>query len=115
MDRHRVLAGKEVAVVLEPALFAVLPVLLMARALREAGLGWDFHTFYLAGRAYLAGRSPYPAVSLAALADKQAFVYPAPTAALFVPLAVLPYTAALILWLAGSLAAVFLALHVLGV
>lgn len=97
------------------ALFAVLPAVMTAGALRERGLGWDFHAFYFGARAYLAGASPYPAHSLAALAGKQGFVYPAPMAALFAPLALLPYTVSLTLWLVGSVGAIAIALRVLGV
>jgi Glycosyltransferase family 87 len=95
--------------------FALLPTLIMISLLREAGLGWDFRAFYVGGRAYLSGASPYPGHSLAALANKQEFVYPAPMAALFVPLALLPYTLAVSIWLAASVAAIAVALRVLGV
>lgn len=97
------------------ALFAVLPLILMVVSLRAHGLGWDFRAFYLGARAYLSGLSPYPAHSLAGLASKQNFVYPAPVAALFAPLALLPYALALTLWLVGSVAAIGLALRLLGV
>jgi glycosyl transferase family 87 len=96
-------------------LFGLLPTVLMIAALRERGLGWDFRAFYVGARAYLSGASPYPAHSLAALADKQGFVYPAPMAALFAPLTLLPYTASLALWLIGSVAAIAVALRILGV
>jgi len=97
------------------ALFGALPVALLVASLRAPGLGWDFRAFYLGAQRYLAGRSPYPGHSLAALADKQGFVYPAPVAAFFVPLALLPYALALGLWLAGSVAALAAGLRVLGV
>lgn len=97
------------------AIFGVLPAVLTVAALRERGLGWDFHAFYFGARMYLDGRSPYPAHSLAALAGKQGFVYPAPMAALFVPMALLPYTVSLTLWLVGSVAAIAVGLRVLGV
>ena len=96
-------------------LFGVLPVVLMIGLLREQGLGWDFRAFYLGARAYLDGLSPYPGHSLLALANKQGFVYPAPMAALFAPLALLPYTVALVLWLVGSVAAIAASLRLLGV
>ena len=96
-------------------LFGVLPTILLVSALRERGLGWDFRAFYLGSRMYLEGASPYPAHSLAALAGKQGFVYPAPMAALLVPLALLPYTVALALWLVGSVVAIAVGLRVLGV
>ena len=97
------------------SLFGALTIHLMVIALREHGVGWDFRTFYLAGRSYLSGVSPYGGSSLAEVSSKQNFVYPAPVAALFVPLAVLPYTVALVVWLLGSAAAIPLGLRVLGV
>lgn len=96
-------------------LFALLPVLLTGRLMFQHGFGWDFRAFYLGARAYLHGASPYPRDSLGALANKQEFVYPAPTAFLLAPLALLPYTAALSLWLGLSIAAVALALRISGV
>jgi len=96
-------------------LFAFLPALLTTRLMLQHGVGWDFRAFYDGARAYLHGASPYPNDSLAALADKQNFVYPAPTALLFAPLALLPYAAALALWVVLSVVAIALALLVLGV
>jgi alpha-1,2-mannosyltransferase len=95
--------------------FGVLPALLMVSLLRQPGLGWDFRAFYLGSRHYLLGVSPYPGHSLAALALKQGFVYPAPVAALFAPLALLPYTLAVALWVALSIGAIAASLWVLGV
>ncbi len=95
--------------------FAVLPAVWTAYNLHLPGLGWDFRVFYDASRHYLAGESPYPGHTLAALADKQQFVYPAPMAALLVPLAVLPYSLALGIWLTVSVAAFAVALRLLGV
>jgi len=95
--------------------FAVLPAAWMAWNLHFPGLGWDFRVFYDASRHYLAGESPYPGHTLAALADKQQFVYPAPMAALLVPLAVLPYQLALVIWLVASVAAYAVTLRLLGV
>jgi hypothetical protein len=56
-----------------------------------------------------------PVHSLAGLASKQGFVYPAPMAALFVPLAVLPYSASLAIWLVVSVVSIAVGLRVLGV
>jgi Glycosyltransferase family 87 len=95
--------------------FGLLPTLIMVSLLRERGFGWDFRAFYLGTRDYLSGVSPYPGHSLAALADKQGFVYPAPMAALFAPFALLPYTLAVCVWLALSVAAFAVALRLLGV
>jgi hypothetical protein len=79
--------------------FALLPAFLTARLMFQHGFGWDFRAFYEGANAYFHGASPYPHDSLGALADKQEFGYPAPTALLLAPLALLPYTAALAVWL----------------
>jgi glycosyl transferase family 87 len=101
--------------VVSVVLFGVLPLAMMIMQLRKPGLGWDFRVFYLGARHYLDGASPYSGHSLAVLADKRSFVYPAPMAALFVPFALLPYTLALGLWLLGSVLAVAVGLRALGV
>jgi alpha-1,2-mannosyltransferase len=97
------------------ALFGVLPSLLLLLAIGQHGVGWDFHAYYVGARAYLHGVSPYPAHTLAALSGKQEFVYPAPMAALLAPLALMPYSVALILWLVGSVAAIAVGIRILGV
>lgn len=107
--------GEALRRLLSALVFGLLPTLIMVSLLRERGLGWDFRAFYLGARDYLSGLSPYPGHSLAALADKQGFVYPAPVAALFAPLALMPYTLALSLWLAASVTAIAVALRLLGV
>ncbi len=104
-----------VSSVLSLVFFAFLPAFLTARLMFQHGFGWDFRAFYDGARAYIHGVSPYPQNSLAALADKQKFVYPAPTALILAPLALLPYTAALACWVVVSVAAIALALRVLGV
>lgn len=96
-------------------IFGLLPIVIMVSLVRQQGFGWDFRAFYLGGRDYFHGLSPYPSHSLAALAYKQGFVYPAPVAALFVPLAMLPYTLALAVWVALSVGAIAAALWLLGV
>ena len=69
----------------------------------------DFHVFWEAGGHYLSGAAIYPSLATAthppAHLAGNLFVYPAEMAALFVPLAVLPYPVACGLWLAlGTLA-----------
>jgi alpha-1,2-mannosyltransferase len=76
---------------------------------------WDFHVFWSAGRNVLAGIDPYPPVDTRVLATEQTFVYPAPAAFAFVPLALLPLPLAAGIFAALSFAAVALALAVLGV
>ena len=95
--------------------FAVLPAAWTAWNLHLSGIGWDFSVFYDASRHYLAGESPYPGHTLAALGNKQQFVYPAPMAALLVPFAVLPYALALGIWITVSIAAFAVTLRLLGV
>ena len=104
-------------------LFGVLPALLVAamvHAVATTGAHLsDFWTFWDAGRAALHGRSPYP--SLHALPHEAVektfapFVYPAPAAVVFAPFALLPYAVAKLLFLALNLAALGLALRLLGV
>lgn len=115
VDRRLLARPRTYAHVANVLAFGVLPAMFMVPLLRERGLGWDFRAFYLGAHAYLAGASPYPSHSLAALATKQGFVYPAPMAALFAPFAVLPYSLALAIWLCLSVLAIALALRVLGV
>lgn len=79
------------------------------------GYAWDFHAFYDAGANYLHLRSPYASSSWASLTSEQNFVYPLPIAALFAPLALLPYPVAAVLFIATSVALLALALRMLGV
>jgi glycosyl transferase family 87 len=78
---------------------ALWPVLAIARVV-QAGLmkhavAFDFAQAYLpAGHAVLAGHSPYPAATAAALAPRTAFVYPPLTAYLAAPFTVLPVSVA---------------------
>lgn len=95
--------------------FALLPALLTARLMLEHGFGWDFRAMYAGAHAYMNGVSPFPQNSLAALSSKQGFVYPAATALLLSPLALLPYGASLALWIVISVASIAVGLWVLGV
>jgi alpha-1,2-mannosyltransferase len=76
---------------------------------------YDFHIFWHAGRDVLAGRTPYPHVTQAALHHQDLFVYPAPAAVAMAPLALLPLSAAATVFMALNLIAVPLALWLLGV
>ena len=108
--------GSRVRTSVEVLVFGALPVALTASTLAKPGRGWDFRVFYLAGQAYLDGRSPYPhAATHAAVAAKNAFVYPAPAAAAFAPFAALPYGVAFGLWLTLSIVAIPAAVRILGV
>lgn len=55
---------------------------------------FDFHTFWVAGRAYVHGDNPYPARIQGPIGRADWFVYPAPIAALFAPFGLLPYAVA---------------------
>lgn len=95
-----------------------LVVLLVAVVATTAAHGSDFWTFWDAGRAVLQGRSPYPTLqSLPHEATRMfaPFVYPPVAAVMFIPLALLPYAVAKLLFLVLSLAALALALRLLGV
>jgi alpha-1,2-mannosyltransferase len=103
-------------------LFVVLPAaLVVAWGVTLSGRGpgrSDFWTFWLASRTVLHGGNPYPAIaSLPHAADKwfAPFVYPPVAAFLLAPLAVLPYAVATVLYYAANIAAVALALRLLGV
>ena len=103
-----------------PALPALFVLAAVATAVAKQAPGaTDFGAFWHSGRAVLDGRSPYPpAASLPHAAERLSFVpfvYPAPAAVALVPLAVLPFGVANLLWLALGVAAVALALRLLGV
>src|SRR5712691_3434232 len=84
--------------------------------LRKHVLAFDFHHAYLpAAHAVLAGHSPYPAATVAALAPRTAFVYPPLTAFLAVPFTVLPPLVADALVTALAVACIAVILALLGV
>jgi alpha-1,2-mannosyltransferase len=101
-------------------LFGVLPLLYIALFvvfLAKGNQPFDFHTFWLAGRDVLHGRSPYPA-SLPHVAVEDTFrpfVYPAPAAYAFAPLALLPYGVANALFAVVGAAAIAAAIALLDV
>jgi alpha-1,2-mannosyltransferase len=94
-----------------PGLFAKPP-----RGLHEFR---DFHVFWLSGRAYARSGHVYPSLAVAAhppaALDGNLFVYPAPSAALFAPLGLLPYPTAAAIFCLVSVAALWGALRLLGV
>jgi alpha-1,2-mannosyltransferase len=101
-------------------LFGVLPLFyaaLFVVYLAKGNHPFDFHTFWLAGRDVLHGRSPYPA-SLPHVAVEDTFrpfVYPAPAAYAFAPLALLPYGVANALFAVIGAAAIVAALLLLDI
>jgi hypothetical protein len=72
-------------------------------------------TIYNPGRDVLAGRSPYPAAELSAIAGHPTFVYPPTMLAFDVPLSLLPYAVARWAWALTCGAALAGALRVVGV
>jgi hypothetical protein len=76
---------------------------------------FDFHTFWTAGREYADGRDPYPARIAGPVGRADWFVYPAPVAAAMVPLGLLPYAVAWIVFAVVLLAAVAASLWLVGV
>jgi hypothetical protein len=103
----------------ELAMFLWAPFLLFALVVGvdlhyRSSVG-DWEIFRNAARAALHGHSPYTAVTPAALAHNDQFVYPPITALLVAPVAVLPDLAGRALVLLLTLACVGLALRLLGV
>jgi alpha-1,2-mannosyltransferase len=102
---------------LERVLLGVLPlaalVLLAVQSPRH--YFWDFRVFREAGKDVLTGRSPYPPPDPALLAHQSSFVYPPESALAFVPLAVLPYDLAAVIFFCSLVLALGLTLYVLNV
>lgn len=118
MNRWVLATSRSVTVVALGVLPALLVVLLVAVVATTGPHGSDFWTFWDAGRAVLHGRSPYPSLQSlphGATRTFAPFVYPPVTAVMFVPLALLPYAVAKLVFLVLSLAALALALRLLGV
>lgn len=117
--RVRSLGGRAAAI----TLFAVGPLACIVAIAYFAAAGSshpiDFAAFWKAGHAVVAGRSPYPPIaSLPHVANRLTFapfVYPAPAAVAVAPLSVLPVGAGFVVWLLLSVAAVVIALRLLGV
>jgi Glycosyltransferase family 87 len=99
----------------------LLPVALAAIALyanaRGHSYGFDFRGgMWKAGRALLAGRSPYPPPDVQLLLRERNLFIPPPLLALIaVPFAALPWTLAIILWNLVCVAALAAALYLVGV
>lgn len=109
------LVGGMTMLVILPLLLVVLCASVVITSGRH---GSDFSTFYDAGWAVLHGHSPYPALaSMPRVADRlfAPYVYPPVAAYSMVPLSVLPFGAAVVVYFLLNLAAVGLALRLLGV
>ena len=112
-----------------PLVYAVLPALLltvMVAASIHHHFAFDFHQFWQGGRDVIEGRSPYPpahslptggdpTLDAVAIQDTFRFPYPAPAALAMAPFGALPFSVAAALFVLLSIAAVFLALRLLGV
>ncbi len=83
-------------------------------ALGRTGGPFDFHTYYLAGQAVLAGHSPYPAADPRVLAGQDQFVYPAPAALLAAVFAVVPLAVAAFVFEVGAIVASLASLWIVG-
>jgi len=94
----------------------LVTALVVIRATYGLGFGFDFRaTIYDAGRALLAGHSPYPAASVPALVGRPTFVYPPLLLWLDAPISLLPYHAAYVVWALLLGGAIALALRLVGV
>lgn len=112
---------------LQVVFLALLPALrivgtipgLFARPPRGLHQFRDFHVFWQAGHAYVTSGHVYPSLAAAAhppaALDGNLFVYPAPSAALFAPLGLLPYPVAAAIFCLVSIAALWGALRLLDV
>jgi hypothetical protein len=76
---------------------------------------WDLRAFYNAAIDYVNNVNPYPAAHLSALTGQEVFVYPLPAAVAFVPLLLLPWPVATIVFALLMVACVAGTLYVLGV
>jgi alpha-1,2-mannosyltransferase len=112
-----------------PLVYALLPAVLltvMVAASIHHHFAFDFHQFWQGGRDVIEGRSPYPpanslptggdpTLDAVAIQDTFRFPYPAPAALAMAPFGALPFSVAAALFVLLSIAAVFLALRLLGV
>jgi len=109
--------------------YAFLPAVLltvMVAASINHHFAFDFHQFWQGGHDMIEGRSPYPpahslpaggdpTLDAVAIQDTFRFPYPAPAALAMAPFGALPFSVAAALFVLLSIAAVFLALRLLGV
>lgn len=112
-----------------PLVYALLPAVLltvMVAASIHHHFAFDFHQFWQGGRDVIEGRSPYPpahslpaggdpTLDAVAIQDTFRFPYPAPAALAMAPFGALPFSVAAALFVVLLIAAVFLALRLLGV
>ena len=96
---------------------AAMAALTLTLAVKGRIYGFDFHGgAWTAGRDVLAGRSPYAAPDPAKLlAASNSYIPPPLLAVLCIPLSLLPFVPAVVVWGTACTAALVLALRVLGV
>jgi Glycosyltransferase family 87 len=95
---------------------AIATVIVVKAQIASGAYGFDFKaTVYDPGRAILEGRSPYPDAALGALVGRPTFVYPPLLLWVDVPVAMLPYAAAQVVWRVIEAAGVAWALWLVGV
>lgn len=103
----------------ELASFIWVPAIAIAYAfwweLRTTKRLQDFGIFRVAAKAVLHGHSPFPPPTPAGVAHFDKFVYPPSTALAFAPFAELPLIVGQVLMLVLGVAAIFVALRILGV
>jgi hypothetical protein len=98
------------------ALPLVLVTLVLLGAARSGVIGFDFRgTLWDPGEAIVHGRSPYPPPHPAALRTGNPAVYPPAVMLLVSPLSLLPWSAAIAVWIALSTVAVAVGLRLLSV
>ena len=93
----------------------VLAIVVALTTHRSYASDADFRAFWSAGRAVLHGRSPYPQPDPSLLVRGTSFVYPIPAAYAMVPFALLPFDLAATLFAFLLIAAIPLALRLVGV
>lgn len=95
----------------------LVPAGLLFIALYPSGenYAFDFRVFWDAGAAFVDGTSPYPERTPEAISTKQNFLYPAPMAAIFAPISLIPFGIAAALFSVAVALAAIAALFVLGV
>jgi Glycosyltransferase family 87 len=103
----------------EVLLFAVLPVVLLVvftAAVSRDAYAWDFHAFWYGAGAVAHGRDPYSSPGMSPLGRPyDLYMYPPLLADLLVPLGLLPFIVAAVVFVAASTLAILLALWLLGV
>ena len=92
----------------------VLAVVLAILAFKVFTL-WDFRVFWEAGNRLLAGARLYPSDVALGADTRDYFVYPPVVAFAFVPLALIPFAIAEVLYTIASITAIFASLRLVGV